>query len=186
MTLTETTTGRIISDSGRGGARGRRAGSDEEPPARVLHLAPGRYTVTALGTSEAYVTGLKVEGEGARVNGMTLEVKDESPSLLFEMATGRATLTGTAARNGVPVPAAMVLLVPISGAGQVQRAETASDGSFALSGLVPGPYIALALEAGWSVNWQDTATLTRYLPQGVALELKQGARATTALPAILP
>ena len=186
VTLTETATGRIISDTGRGGARGRRGGSDEEPPARVLHLAPGRYTVTAPGTSEAYVTGLKVEGEGAQVNGMTLEVKDESPSLLFEMATGRATLTGTAARNGAPVPAAMVLLVPISGAGQVQRAETASDGSFALSGLVPGSYIALALDAGWSVNWQDTATLTRYLPQGVALELKQGARATTALPAILP
>ena len=57
----------------------------------------------------------------------------------------------------------------------IRRDQSDSDGSFALPRVIPGPYILVALENGWGVNWRDPATLQRYLLHGVALSPGGGA-----------
>ena len=140
------------------------------------HIAApaGRYQVTLTGEPDLYVTSLSL-GEKS-VAGRLMVLPGGSTTLTLHVARGRASLTGRALVNGKPVPGAMILLVPAS-FGQpgsndlLRRDQSNTDGSYELEGIVPGDYILLAIDHGWTVNWQDPATLDRYLLHGTPLSL---------------
>jgi hypothetical protein len=85
----------------------------------------------------------------------------------------------------------MVLLVPagLDDPGsftRLVRDQTNTDGSFDLNDIVPGQYILIAIDHGWTVNWNDTTTLQKYLTQGIPLDLHADAIGKQDIPVQAP
>ena len=138
---------------------------------------------------DVYLAGLTASG--AQSDGEIVKITDGAPVLTLRLAAGRAQVAGVAHRGTTPSAGAMVLLVPAlaeaSGlADRIVRTETNSDGSFTLASLVPGPYILVVLDNGWSVNWRDEQTLAPYLLHGVPVDLKPAARQKVDVTAVTP
>ncbi len=183
----------------RGGMRGGpdfgpawNAGADDgasgEPRTRVAMVEGGRYEVVVQSSGGAYLTG--ISAEGASVAGRTVTISGPA-HLTLHVANARAEVHGVAAIAGKPVTAAMVLLVPATlgqsgNLREIVRAQTNTDGSFLLRNVAPGPYILLAIDRGWDVNWRRLETLAPYLLHGKPLELAPSAQAHQDLEAVVP
>lgn len=145
---------------------------------RTLDLPTGRYRVAVSGAEALYLTG--IDATGASVRGNLIDLRETAAMLTLHVETDPATIRGICRLHGRPVAGAMVLLIPAS-LGQtgsipvIRRDQSDSDGSFLLPHVNPGPYILVAIENGWSVNWRDAATLERYLLNGVPLSPGRGA-----------
>ena len=142
---------------------------------RTLDLPPGRYLVYQDGSTSFFLSGLTL---GAKeIPGRMVTIPSGESSLTVHIATGRSTVTGTAAVNGKPAVGAMVLLVPITvdepgSIAELRRDQTNTDGSYDLTFVIPGQYILIAIDHGWNINWSDPATLNRYLSNGIPLDLR--------------
>ena len=140
--------------------------------------ATGRYRVAVSGSEALYLTG--IDATGASVRGNLVDLRETAATLVLHVETDPATIRGVCRLHGKPVAGAMILLVPAS-LGQtgsipvIRRDQSDSDGSFSLPHVNPGPYILVAIENGWSVNWRDPATLERYLLNGIPLSPARGA-----------
>lgn len=124
---------------------------------------------------------LGIAAKGAEVSGHFLTVHGGDVVLKLRTAHGRATVNGKALSEGKPVEGAMVVLVPagLDDPGSftsVVRDQTNTDGSFDLDDIVPGQYILIAVADGWQLNWNDAATLQRYLTQGIPLDIRPDAK----------
>ncbi len=145
---------------------------------RTLDLPTGRYRVSVSGSEALYLTG--IDGSGVFVHGDLVDLRETAATLVLHVGSDPAMIRGFCRLHGQSVVGAMVLLVPAS-LGQtgsipvIRRDQSDSDGSFALPRVIPGPYILVALENGWGVNWRDPATLQRYLLHGIALSPGGGA-----------
>jgi hypothetical protein len=199
VSLTDTSTGRAVGRGGmsgrvlpgtngpQGGGRGRRGG-DGGPDEATLHVPPGTYEVVVNGR-DSFLTG--VTATDAQVTGRVVKIVDGSPHLLVHVAAGLASIEGTASRLGKPSSGAMVLLVPATLGNPAnldfeRRAQTATDGSFQFTNVIPGQYILVAIDHGWGVNWRDPATLRPYLLEGEPLDLAAAATAHPVVKAIAP
>ncbi len=162
------------------GVRRGRGGSDEaaakeaDAPDRTISLQPGRYEVVMNGIGDLHLAS--IEAKGAAATGRTVTITGGAPVLTLHVASGRANLTGFVESHGKPVEGAMVLLVPATlgdpaGLDVTRRDQSNSDGSFDITNVLPGDYILVAIDHGWDVNWNDPATLRRFLMQGVPLDL---------------
>ncbi|WP_035349229.1 carboxypeptidase-like regulatory domain-containing protein [Edaphobacter aggregans] len=156
----------------------RRGPQTQQPRESGFEIPPGRYEANFTGRGDAYLTG--ISAQGAEVAGRFVTFQGGDATLTLHMASGHATVTGIATFDGKPAVGAMVLLVPagLDDPGSfttVVRDQTNTDGSFDLPKIVPGQYILIAIDHGWSVNWSDPATLRGYLTQGVPLEPRSGA-----------
>ncbi len=162
---------------GRGGVRNvdpESGGKSATASDRVVELQPGRYSVSLSGISDLHLAS--IEPTGAKATGRIVTITSGSPTLLLHVTSGRINLTGFVRFHGSPDPGAMVLLVPASlgdpsGLEITRRDQSNSDGSFDLTGVLPGAYILVAIDHGWEVNWADPSTLRRYLMQGLPLDL---------------
>ena len=79
-------------------------------------------------------------------------------------------MEGFVKNDGKPVPGVMVVLVPIGRNDDIElfrRDQSDLDGSFALPSVIPGRYIAIAIEDGWTLEWGKSEVLTQYLAKGV-------------------
>ena len=153
----------------------RRGPQTPQPRETSFQVPPGRYEVNFAGRGETYLTG--ISAQGAEVTGRFVTFHAGDATLTLHTASGHATVTGVAALNGAPSVGAMVLLVPAGlddpgSFATVVRDQTNTDGSFDLLNVIPGQYILIAIDHGWSVNLNDPSTLRRYLSQGVPLELR--------------
>jgi len=156
----------------------RRGPQSRTPQQTNLQVPPGRYEVGLMGRGNFYLTG--ITGKGVEISGRFITVPAGDITLTLHAARGHATVNGIATADGKPVVGAMVLLVPAglddpNSFTILVRDQTNTDGSFDLSGIVPGPYILVAVDHGWAINWRDPSTLQRYLMQGVPLDLHAGA-----------
>ena len=64
----------------------------------------------------------------------------------------------------------MVILVPAGGDHGValyHRDQSDLDGSFRLADVLPGNYLLLAIEKGWSLEWRKPEALAPYLGKAV-------------------
>ncbi len=151
-----------------------------------LDLPPGRYRVTLAGDNELYLSGLALNNKP--VDGRIVTVASGSTTLTLKVAAGRATVRGIASASNKPLAGAMVMLVPAS-FGQpesitiLRRDQTNTDGSFLIESVIPGDYILVAIDDGWTVNWRDPSTLERYLVRGVPVTLQANATAKQDLTA---
>jgi hypothetical protein len=83
-------------------------------------------------------------------------------------------IDGTVMRDGHPESAAMVLLVPDHPRENhilSRRDQSDSDGTFTLSGIVPGHYRVVAIERGWKLGWADPRVLAPFLPKSKPVNL---------------
>jgi hypothetical protein len=143
---------------------------------RVAQVAPGRYEVVLNNTGGLRLAG--VTATGAEATGRMVTLHAGPASVVLHVANGRGSVGGVAKRNGTPVEGAMLLLVPAtlgdpSGLTTLRRGQSNTDGSFRMEEVLPGAYILLAIDRGWSINWNDPATLSRYLIHGVAVDLSR-------------
>jgi hypothetical protein len=154
------------------------APSAKEQHPMVLQVPPGRYEVHLVGR-DAYLLG--ISAKGAEVAGRRVTVHGGDVTLKLRTAAERAFVHGIASVSGRPVEGAMILLVPAGlndpgSFADVVRDQTNTDGSFDLNDIVPGQYILIAVSDGWQIQWNDIATLQRYLTQGIPLELRPGTK----------
>lgn len=196
ISFTDTTTGQQFSDGNRGRAfrRGGSAPNDdtdeaEEVKPRTVQIPPGEYVVAASLAPDLYLAGLTATG--AELRGRNIRLSSGQPKLTLHLARGRASLSGTVQHAGKPVVGAMILLVPASlgepgSLAEPRRAQSETDGSFAMDAVLPGPYLLLALDGGWQVNWRDPATLAKYLTAATPLDLHSAATVTQNVEATLP
>ena len=159
------------------------------PPDRTVNLPPGKYEVFLSGISDLHLAS--IEATGATATGRTVLIGSGSPTLLLHTAAGLGTVTGVVNLQGKPDSGAMVLLVPAtldspSGIDLPSRDQSNTDGSFEMTGLLPGGYILVAIDHGWDVNWADPATLRRFLVHGIPLDIKPGSDIRQTIEAQLP
>lgn len=145
---------------------------------RRLEVPPASYRVTLIGDGDVYLSGLSIGNRA--VQGRVTSLTSGSTTLNLKLTRGRASVRGIASLADKPASGAMVMLVPAS-FGQpgsitmLRRDQTNTDGGFLIENVIPGDYILLAIDHGWTVNWRDPATLARFLAHGIPLALQSGA-----------
>lgn len=199
LEFVDTETGeRIPSQSpqrGRGGFQGgplddrENQGSNQEPTGRTVLLEPHSYEIWETSGPAAYLTGIQSDG-GGKIAGRVVTIAGPA-TIKLHLASKHAQLDGVARIGQEPAAGAMVLLVPATfgTAGAltaIQRAETATDGSFRLVSVTPGPYILVAIDHGWNVDWRNPATLGQYLLHGAPVKMLPDATDHQELEAVMP
>jgi len=147
-------------------------------PNHTVQLQPGDYEVVLDGAGDHYLSD--ITASGAESTGRIVHLNAGPAHLVLHIAGGRASLSGIAKLHGQPVVAATVLLVPATlgdsrGMTTMRRDQTNTDGSFDLDNVLPGAYILIAIDHGWTINWRDPTTLRRYLTGGIAVDIVPGA-----------
>ncbi len=179
VVLTDVETGGTFISSGRNLQR-RRGPEPAEPSNldRKLDVPPGRYQVVLRGDSDVYLSAISVKG--TPVANRIVDLASGSTALTLELNHGRAAVHGLTTFGSQPLAGAMVMLVPAT-FGQpgsitlLSRDQTNTDGSFSVEGVIPGDYILLAIDHGWSLNWRDPSTLRPYLLHGTPVSLSSNA-----------
>jgi protocatechuate 3,4-dioxygenase beta subunit len=136
----------------------------------ALHsVSPGRYDVQ-LGAAGVQLAVAQMAATGADFEGSHITVASEPVLLAATLASGSTTIAGFARRDGKPLGRAMILLAPRDPNASTQlirRDQSDSDGSFTLTGVVPGSYTLVAIEDGWTLDWARREVLAPYLSRGV-------------------
>jgi hypothetical protein len=137
-------------------------------------VPPGVYDVGIVSNSGLFLKSLSATG--ATATGRTIEIRSSaSVHLTISIARGEGQITGTASLEGKPWGGAMIVLVPADPVhNQILfvRDESDSDGTFTLSGVVPGNYTLLAIKNGWKLEWTKPSALKGYLERGLAVEVQ--------------
>jgi uncharacterized surface anchored protein len=161
------------------------------PPASIMGssfkfdgVPAGSWLLEAMGDS-TQLPILAVASGGARAQaGNRITVEDKPLALNLIVSAGNTRLEGIAQKNGKAVAGAMVILIPkdlAETAELARRDQSDSDGSFALLNVAPGDYTLLAIEDAWGMDWFDPAVISRYLPQGMAVTVKDKSEKTLHL-----
>ena len=173
----------------RGGPGNVPMGAGRERPARTIELPPGRYLVTQEGSPNFSLAGMALGAN--EIAGRVVTIPSGQSTLTIRFATGRASLSGVAMLNGKAMVGGLVMLVPITidqpgSITELRRDQTNTDGSFDIANIIPGQYILIAIDRGWSINWGDTSTLSHYLASGVPLDLRATTNVKQNIEAQLP
>ena len=117
-----------------------------------------------------------ISASGASLVGRVLTVKAGStPRLQISLGSSYGQIDGTVMHDKNPASAAMVLLVPDHpGENQVlfRRDQSDSDGTFTLSGILPGHYRVVAIERGWELEWANPRVLAPFLAKGLPVDVR--------------
>ena len=180
VVLTDVSTGAVFSSSSRGFSLRRRASpsletGDAAENERRIAAPAGRYYVSLTGDPDVYLMSVSLQDKP--VAGRVLVLPGGSVRLTLHVGHGRAFLTGRALLSGRWLAGAMIMLVPTTfgqpgSSDLLRRDQSNTDGSYELRSIIPGDYILLAIDRGWSTNWHDPATLDHYLLHGIPLSLQ--------------
>jgi len=138
-----------------------------------LPAGPQVFEFTVLQPADLVVN--KIEAEGAKVTGTTIETDgSQEVNLLVTAVQTSSNLEGTALKQGKPFAGAMILLIPETRKGWdrlERRDQSDSDGTFRLPTILPGKYALLALENGWEIEWSKPEVLRPFLARAQKLEI---------------
>jgi Carboxypeptidase regulatory-like domain len=127
-------------------------------------VEPGAYEVNVnLGGDADYVNRMSASGAKTSDSELKIEGTDEV-HLVVQMGRGVGEIKGLVQSDGKPQPDAMVLLIRGSGENLETYShmdQSDSDGTFILSGILPGNYLLMALD-DWDFDWQDPEILAPY------------------------
>jgi len=142
---------------------------------KVSDVPPGSWLVEAMG-QQTQMAVLSIAPRGGKPQaGNRITVEDKPLALVVTVSAGNTRIEGFARKGGKGVAGAMVILVPKDPsaiAELARRDQSDSDGSFALLNVAPGDYTLVAIEDAWGIDWFDPAVISRYLPHGVAVTVK--------------
>ena len=148
-------------------------GADGEIATPPTTIFPGLYSIR-VDDADLYVKSLAVKG--APKIGDRIELSDGSTatlSIVLASSGSLSKLDGFAVRDGQPLAGAMVLLVPsdITRSTLYRRDQSDSDGSFGMTGIVPGRYTLLGIDDdGRGLVYKDPAVIQPYLAGGQVLD----------------
>jgi protocatechuate 3,4-dioxygenase beta subunit len=146
-------------------------------------ILPGTYDVTLNIGQGIQISDIKASG--ARMAGLAITVTGGPVQLAVVATRALARISGTVVRSEVPIPGAMVVLVPrdpVQDLPLFRRDESDSDGTFLLRDVLPGTYSVIAIENGWDLDWANPATLQTYLKNGVAVDISGETRLSIKVP----
>jgi hypothetical protein len=134
----------------------------------------GTYDIFAASSTGRYSV-VRVASEAGIISGHALNVPaGASLTIALSLVGGSVTVEGFAKRDGKAVSGAMIVLVPKNAEAdrdRFRRDESDLDGSFSLSGVIPGSYTVIAIEDGWDLEWSTPAVLAQYLKRGQTIEV---------------
>jgi protocatechuate 3,4-dioxygenase beta subunit len=139
----------------------------------IAGLPLGEYKFLAYGQGRLLgVMGIRADGQ--RLPGSRLTVAHDA-AVDLTVTTTAVDVEGFAKRDGAAAAGSMMVLVP-AGADTSEelfrRDQSDLDGSFRFIGVVPGNYIAVAIDDGWPLRWTDIQTMTPYLMKGVPVSVR--------------
>ena len=141
---------------------------DEQGEFKVQPSHAGRYVIALLNAPGYAIR--TISATGARISGRTLDLSGAEPvELTIEASEGVGQIDGTVMNGDKPVSGTMVVLAPeemADNASLFRRDQSDSDGTFTLRDVVPGRYIAIALQNGWDMEWASPEVLRPYLAKG--------------------
>jgi hypothetical protein len=141
---------------------------------KLINVPPGSWLVEVTGETQIPVLAIGPRGGKAQA-GNRIEVDDKPLSLVVTVSASNTRIEGFARQDNKGVAGAMVILVPkdLSAIEELARRDQSdSDGSFALLNVAPGDYTLVAIEDAWEMDWFDRAVISRYLPHGIAVTVR--------------
>ena len=151
---------------------------DSKGVAHLKNVPAGRYDVIGWTNTRGQYAVSRVAVSGGELSGRTITVgagATVEAAVIF--IRGQATVEGTVVRNGKPFAGAMVVLVPDTPqdhADLFRRDQSDLDGTFSVSGVVPGNYTLLAIENGWDLDWSRPEVITPYVKHGEPVHIPEG------------
>jgi hypothetical protein len=138
-------------------------------------VSPGTYDmqVTSLARTLAVA---RMAASGAEIHGTRFTIGSDPVLVAATLASGSATVTGYAKRDGQGVGGTMVLLLPSdpdAAIDIIRRDQSDSDGSFALNDVIPGNYVLVSIDNGWTLDWANRAVLAPYLAHGLKVHVPE-------------
>jgi len=128
-------------------------------------IPPGRYRVGIGGSDDIYLRNWA--SEGGRRDGDWLAIPAGTNVRLTVLAArGTSRIAGTVYRGGQPLPGALVVLAPATGAGRAddnRAVESNSDGSYEFRGLPAGEYALFAEDDGAELEYANPTAIRPYL-----------------------
>ena len=152
----------------------------------ISGVEPGDYRIQPL-DGRSHVESVSVNGK--TTPGALLHVTGDAQTAAITLATGSATITGFARRDGKGASGAMVVLVPAGGDHGVdlyRRDQSDLDGSFRLPNVLPGNYLLVAISDGWSLEWGEPEALAPYLLKAVPITVPTNSSAPIKLEEAVP
>jgi hypothetical protein len=134
-------------------------------------LPPGQYRVNWAGQGGLVPRSID-SGQGPIPGNLLTIPARTSGALDLTVSLGPAAtseVSGIALRDGKPVEAAMVLLLPLDAesSAPIGKDQTDSDGTFTISNLDPGRYTLLAIDGDSSqLEYRNPAAIKPYLAHG--------------------
>jgi carboxypeptidase family protein len=147
---------------------------DAKGEADFSDVIAGTYDILAASSTQRYSV-VRIASESSVVSGHSLNVPaGASLTIALSLVGGSVTVEGFAKRDGKAVSGAMIVLVPKNAEAdrdRFRRDESDLDGSFSLSGVIPGAYTVIAIDDGWDLEWSTPAVLAQYLKRGQTIEV---------------
>jgi Carboxypeptidase regulatory-like domain len=161
----------------------------EKGDVEFVGVKPGEYRVSVYGGDNHVYHVSKLLHENREVlNGLLSVAAGTTASFAVRVARPACVVEGFARNDGKAFAGAMVVLVPAGADADIElfrRDQSDLDGSFVLSNVMPGKYIAIAIQDGWTLEWGKPEVLARYLLKGVPLTVSSSEQQSLHLAADL-
>jgi hypothetical protein len=147
-------------------------------------VPPGAYVVRVNRIPGWIFKGAFYNGRDISEAAVDMSAQDIS-GVVLTFTDRPSTIAGTVHSSGSADPNAVVLAFPAdsaawSDAGPIPRRQravrVAKDGSFTLTGVVPGDYSIVAVKEVGSANWQDPAVLRALQRVATTIHINDGDR----------
>lgn len=136
-------------------------------------VSAGDWDVTVPNIRDAFVSS--VSATGAKVLGQTMQITGKTAvTVSVAITRGVGRVEGAALLDGKALAGVMIVLSPDDpghNPGRFRRDQSDSDGTFALTSVVPGKYTVLAIQNGWELNFHDPSVLKMYMAQGTPVQV---------------
>jgi 5-hydroxyisourate hydrolase-like protein (transthyretin family) len=161
------------------------ASTIDQNKVEVPSVPPGDYRLTLSGGGHEWnLITLAVNGKPVPDKLLHITAGGNIP-IDLTISSSLSSVEGIARRDGKPAGGSMVVLVPAGGDTSedlFRRDQSNLDGGFTFSNVVPGNYLVVAIDDGWSLRWSDAATLTSYLMHAVPISIPSTGSPTIHLP----
>jgi protocatechuate 3,4-dioxygenase beta subunit len=148
-------------------------------------VEPGKYAMQCADPDGAYavtrIVSASVDSPGHDIS-LAAGAQQEVTAWL---ARGFVRVEGVVQKAGKPMAGVMVVLIPGDPEAHLEyfrRDQSDFDGTFTVSGVIPGTYTLVAVEDAWGTPWLQPGALSRYAEHGQELTIGPLMRGSVHLP----
>jgi hypothetical protein len=144
----------------------------------AFNVPPGDYSFEVAANGASYFVRQIVAGDKPLPGDQLDVAADESVSVSLLVRQGTHVLKGFTRMESKPFAGALVLMFLANQPGTIERVfadQSNLDGSFQLSGLIPGSYSLIAIDGGWDLDRHSPEALARYLPGALTVRIPETA-----------